>query len=192
MPRLHKVIRNKYQLDRKLQDELEESGPLDIDDQNKIIEQFEQSIPLNPQREETEGDKLLIQFLRGVQILLTLINFILIVVPYYRKDHTVLSFLSCASNMLSALLINVEFIHYDTATDPFPSVPNYALMLANIVIGATVMLVRLRNSFQVPQDIVYLLPFVISVGVFSGWYDRKSLESSVQQLKRMRYHYKDA
>ncbi|VEU23407.1 DEKNAAC104671 [Brettanomyces naardenensis] len=195
MPRLRQVIKTKYTRTESDSDagieDLQDSTPIDIDEQNKVIEDFERSIPLNPRREPTDKDRHILIFLRALQLTFIFINLLLITLPHYRKENPFFSFFSCLSILLSAIMIDVEFLHCNTRREILNSVPNKWLMILNILLSVAITVPKLFH-FTLPLDVIYFLPTLFSIAVYSTYSDWSSLDSQVQKLRSMRYHYKDA
>ena len=161
--------------------------PIDSDEQDQIVFKLEKSVPLG--KVNSNDDWLLRALLRFIQILIIVVNLVLITHPYYRKDYPFLSFFSCASLSISAVLI--EFIGRNDGSQIIGSISNHGVMVFNIFFGVLIILLKCMFEIRLQYDFGFVVPLSLAILVF--WLDgtRTKLISALKKLKQQKYHFKD-
>ncbi|GME71673.1 unnamed protein product [Ambrosiozyma monospora] len=191
MPRLRKVVQERYTFTNL--EEFNEDEPIDIQTQEEIIDKFSQSIPFNTNRDPNSNDKLMRKVLYGIEILLGLLNLMLITVPHYRKENSLLSCLSGLSILATAIVIQTELLGSRSLSSSFKE---YGITTNRLIIGSHVIAFFIAFQkvcqFESALDLVFFLPLVIVVSIWMLLSDIKSLSKDVEELKKLKYNYKEA
>ena len=161
--------------------------PIDSDEQDQIVYRLQKSIPLGSA--DSSDDWLLRFLLRFIQVLIIVVNLVLITHRYYRRDYPFLSFFSCATLSISAVLI--EFTVRDDGSQVIDSISNQTLMVYNILLGVLIILSKVMYGIRLSYDIGFFIPFCLALMTY--WLDatRSSLINELNKLKQKKYHFKD-
>lgn len=163
--------------------------PLDIDDQNHLVKKVEDSIPFNTILKNKTTDSTRRILVRSIEIGFLFINFILVTYPYYRKVAPFYSCFACTSFLLSAILIENEFMKYHIDGDILTNINNKTLMKLNILLGLVILGFKIR-TWNKSFDLVFLLPAIVAITIYFTYMTRQDLEEEATKLKAYRYNYR--
>ncbi|GME66956.1 unnamed protein product [[Candida] boidinii] len=213
MPRIRRVNNGKY---NDFEDIREDNQFIDSSEQEDLINKFNKDLPFSRRRKAlTENDRKLIKLAKIIQVIFVFINLLLIIIPYYRKGlNAFISFLSTFSFLFSTVNIQLQFVNFNNAEPStvrvlidkhiIPIMDKYnidssGLVRINLILSVAIMVLKflmrvlLNPSNTVTTlDLIYLLPILISTGIYITVNDIKVIDSEIEELENLKYDYKEA